>query len=243
MKKMNKSRSLAAISCGMLIATGMACAGYFIGQTMYNAKVAVNTAEAKGLAERRVKSNLVNWNMDFSVSSTKKSDLPLLYKRAEEIQKRIQLSLQKHGFDKSEIELGVIDYHHKMLRDKQQQIISQAHILVSPIILNSNKVDLVKGARKELNKLISQGINLNNHSPKFYYTKLNQIKPEMLQEATKNARIAAGEFASHAGIKVGGIRNARQGNFYLRDAGSEYGDSHKIEKDLRVVTTITFYLE
>ena len=65
----------------------------------------------------------------------------------------------------------------------------------------------------------------------------------MLKEATKNARIAAGEFASHAGVKVGGIRNARQGNFYIRDAGSDYGDTHKIEKDVRVVTNISFYLD
>ena len=71
---------------------------------------------------------------------------------------------------------------------------------------------------------------------------LNEIKPDMLREATKNARIAANEFAENAGVKVGGIRDARQGSFYVRDAGSDYGDTSKIEKDVRVVTTITFYL-
>ena len=65
----------------------------------------------------------------------------------------------------------------------------------------------------------------------------------MLQEATKNARIAANEFASNAGVKVGGIREARQGGFIIRDIGEDYGDTKKIDKDVRVVTTITFYLK
>ena len=64
----------------------------------------------------------------------------------------------------------------------------------------------------------------------------------MLREATKNARIAASEFAENAGVDVGGIRSARQGSFVVRDAGMEYGNTTKIEKDVRVVTTITFYL-
>ena len=65
---------------------------------------------------------------------------------------------------------------------------------------------------------------------------------DMLREAAKNARIAASEFASNAEVKVGGIRTARQGGFIIRDAGSESMDSYKIEKDVRVVTTITFFL-
>jgi hypothetical protein len=64
----------------------------------------------------------------------------------------------------------------------------------------------------------------------------------MLREATKNARIAANEFAENAGVRVGSIRSAYQGSFYIRDAGEEYGDTRKIDKDVRVVTTITFYL-
>ena len=64
----------------------------------------------------------------------------------------------------------------------------------------------------------------------------------MLKEATQNAKVAANEFAESAGAKVGRIRSARQGGFIIRDAGEEYGDTQKIEKDVRVVTTISFYL-
>ena len=85
-------------------------------------------------------------------------------------------------------------------------------------------------------------MDVRNNSPAYYFTGLNDIKPEMLQEATTNARIAANEFAANAGVQVGGIRNARQGGFIIRDVGENYGDTAKIEKDVRVVTTITFYL-
>jgi len=71
---------------------------------------------------------------------------------------------------------------------------------------------------------------------------MNEIKPEMLKAATKNARIAANEFAENAGVKVGGIRSARQGSFVIRDVGQSYGETGKIEKDVRVVTSVTFFL-
>ena len=64
----------------------------------------------------------------------------------------------------------------------------------------------------------------------------------MLKESTKNARLAANEFAANAGVQVGGIRSARQGSFIIRDVGENYGDTAKIDKDVRVVTNITFYL-
>ncbi len=64
----------------------------------------------------------------------------------------------------------------------------------------------------------------------------------MVKEATTNARIAANEFAENAGVEVGGIKSAQQGGFLIRDVGEEYGDTKSIEKEVRVVTTITFYL-
>jgi hypothetical protein len=96
--------------------------------------------------------------------------------------------------------------------------------------------------RAKLNELVARGLDVQNHPPAYYFTKLNEIKPAMLQEATQNARIAANEFAENAGVEVGGIRSARQGEIIIRDVGESYGDTAKLEKDVRVVTAITFYL-
>ncbi|VAW61436.1 Protein of unknown function DUF541 [hydrothermal vent metagenome] len=227
---------------GFLLAAGIAVAGFFISQTIYNAKVALNTAEAKGLAERRAMADRANWEILFSVSGNKREDLPALYEKAEQHQKTIIGLLIEGGFSDKEIKRGVIDYRYQEFRDDKQKLVDQVHKLVGDISVETNKVELVGEVRSKVNRLIAQGIAIENRPPAYRFTKLNEIKPEMLREATKNARLAANEFASNAGVTVGGIRSARQGSFYVIDAGEEYGDTGKLEKDVRVVTTITFYL-
>ena len=227
---------------GLLIAAGIALAGYFVGQTLYNAKVALNTAEAKGLAERRVMADRANWEVVFTVSGASRGEIPALYQQAEQHQKTIIDIIKNSGFDDNEIESGVLDYSYQEYRDDKQALVDQTHYLTGSISVETSKVNLISKVRASLNKLIAQGINIENRAPVYRFTKLNEIKPAMLREATKNARLAANEFAENAGVTVGGIRDARQGSFYVRDAGSEYEDTAKIEKDVRVVTTITFYL-
>lgn len=226
----------------MLLAAGIAIAGFFVSQTIYNAKVALNTAEAKGLAERRAKADRANWEILFTVSGNKREDLPKLYEKAEQHQQTITDVLVQGGFSADEIKQGVIDYRYQEFRNDKQQLVDQSHKLIGDISVETDKVELVGRVRSKVNKLIAQGIAIENRPPAYRFTKLNEIKPEMLREATKNARIAANEFAINAGVNVGGIRSARQGSFYVIDAGEEYGDTAKLEKDVRVVTTITFYL-
>ncbi|MCF6263806.1 MAG: SIMPL domain-containing protein [Xanthomonadales bacterium] len=239
---MKNENSLGLLALGIFLAAGIAISGYFIGQTMYNAKVALNTAEAKGLAERRVKADRANWKLRFSVTGKSRDEISALYEKSEEHQQIIIELLKKNGFKQEEIEIGIIDYNYREYRDDNQKLVDQEHQLIGLISVETNKVDLVSKARANVSKLIAQGINISSGEPAYRFTKLNDIKPAMLREATKNSRIAANEFAESAGVSVGGIRNARQGSFYIRDAGEEYGDTGKIEKDVRVVTTITFFL-
>lgn len=227
---------------GLFICAGMAAGGYFVGQTMYNAKVALNTAQAKGLAERRVKSDRAHWDIGLSLSIGEKAGIPKLYKEVEAHQNKIIAILKEEGLDDTEIRRGIIDYNYNEYRDNYGKISDRRHTLSTKVTVETEKVDLITTVRAKINTLIAEGIPIQNREPRYLFTKLNDIKPDMLREATKNARIAANEFASNAGTKVGGIRSANQGSFFIRDAGEEYGDSRKIEKDVRVVTTITFYL-
>lgn len=227
---------------GLFVAIGLAIGGYFVGQTMYNAKVALNTAEAKGLAERRVKADRANWRIVYTVKGKSKEEIPDMYKQAEQHQQTIVKILKNEGFDDTEIEIGILDYRYQEFRDEDNKLVDQIHSLYGNIIVATQKVGQVSKARANVSKLIAQGIDIENMAPIYSFTKLNEIKPDMLREATKNARIAANEFAENAGVRVGGIRSAYQGSFFIRDAGEEYGDNRKIDKDVRVVTTITFYL-
>ncbi len=239
---MNNNSNTGLFFLGLFISIGLISAGFFTSQTLYNAKVALNTAEAKGLAERRVTSDRSNWSVGFSLTTASKAGIPALYKKAEQQQKRIIELIKQQGFNDNEIKAGVINYNYSAYRDQNQKIVDEVHALQGAITLETDKVTLVGKARSSINKLIAEGINIQNQMPTYRFTKLNEIKPEMLREATKNARLAANEFADSAGASVGKIRDARQGSFYIRDAGEEYGDTQKIEKDVRVVTTITFYL-
>ena len=227
---------------GAFLAIGLTLCGYFISQTIYNSNVALNTAEAKGLAERRVQADKANWKLIFRVESNTKDNISQLYADAETTQNTIIDLLKENGFKDDEIEIGVIDYKLREFRDENQQLVDQKHSLVGSILVETEQVLLVSKVRANVNKLIAEGINIDNRAPTYSFTKLNDIKPDMLREATQNAKIAANEFAQIAGVSVGGIRSARQGNFFIRDAGESYGDTKKIDKDVRVVTTITFYL-
>ncbi|MDB4492282.1 SIMPL domain-containing protein [bacterium] len=239
---MSALRNHQNIIVGFIVAAGIAIGGFFISKTLYNAKVALNTAEAKGLAERRVEANRANWTIGFSVKGKTKDEIPNLYREAEAIQKRLTALLKENGFTDEEITLGIIDYGSRQYRNEDQVLTDEDHFLNGSISIETANVRSVAPARGVVNKLISEGISITNRTPTYSFNGLNAIKPDMLREATKNARIAANEFASNAGVEVGGIRTARQGSFFIRDAGSESSDSYKIEKDVRVVTTITFFL-
>ena len=225
---------------GVLLSFGIAVGGYFIGQLLYNAKE--NTAEAKGLAERRVEADRANWNITYGRKGNQFLEVKNLYQAVEYDKNKIIKVLTDNGFTKHEIKVGVIDYEQKEYRNEDQVLIDTQHILHGKITVETDNVKLVPDVRTKLNKLLAEGVSVINHDPSYLFTKLNEIKPAMLKEATVNARIAASEFAKVANAKVMGIKRARQGNFYIRDVGEDYSDNKKIEKDVRVVTTISFVI-
>lgn len=226
----------------LLLAAGIALAGYFISNTLYNSKIALNTADVKGLAERRVEADSAFWSIHYTVTGNKKEDIAKLYKDSEKDQQKIISLLTENGFSENEIKPGIINYLNHEYRDENQNLVEKKYLLIGEIEVQTKKVRLVAKVRSKLNKLIAQGLDIQNNNPAYHFTKLNDIKPAMLKEATRNARLAANEFATNAGVTVGGIRSARQGGFVIRDVGESYGDTQKIEKNVRVVTNVTFFL-
>ena len=226
---------------GVLLSLGIAAGGYFVGHLLYNAKE--NTAEAKGLAERRVEADRANWNISYGRKGYQFSELKNLYQAVEYDKNKIIKVLLDNGFTNDEIKVGVIDYEQKEYRNEDHVLIDTQHTLSGKITVETDKVQLVPDVRTKLNALLAEGISVMNYDPSYTFTKLNEIKPAMLKEATENARIAANEFAKVAKAKVTGIKQARHGSFYIKDVGEDYSDDKKIEKDVRVVTTIMFTLE
>lgn len=239
---MSHEKQSPAFLPALILSLGIAAAGYFVGQTMYNSSVGINTAEVKGLAERRVAADRAYWRIHYTVTGQDKAAIQALYEKSKADQSKIVALLKDSGFDETEISPGVVDYNNQEFRDDDQVLVEERFFLTGSIEVETDKVRLVSDARSKLNELIAQGVDIRNNAPAYYFTGLNAIKPEMLKEATTNARLAANEFASNAGVEVGGIRFARQGGFIIRDVGEDYSDTIKMEKDVRVVTTISFYL-
>jgi len=231
-----------AVLVALILSLGIAGAGYFASKTLYNSQVAVNTAQAKGLAERTVKADLATWTVGFSVSGKSRDEVPALYEKAEAQQKQIVDLLQAQGFTPVEMRQDIIEHTRREYRDENQVLVEEVHRLAGAITVSTLQVDVVDKARAEVNKLIAQGLEINNGTPEFFFTKLNTIKPAMLKEAAENARIAATEFAANAGASVGKIRSASQGGFIVQDVGASSGETGSVLKDIRVVTTVDFYL-
>lgn len=238
---MSLSSSIVAYAATVL-ALALAGAGHFVSQTHYNARVALNTAEVKGLSIQRARADLAYWDLHVYVSGDVNEPRVVLYDKAASQQRTIADLLVAHGFSESEITLGVIDYSVQEYRNDAHEVVEATQHLTASVHMETGKVSEVKSARTKLNRLIAEGFNITNEAPTYHFTGLNDIKPAMLREATQNARIAANEFAEDAGVRVGGIRNARQGAFSVVDVGSSYGNTHNVEKEVRVVTNIEFYL-
>ncbi len=237
-----KSLYVGLIAIGICLGAGLAAGGYFVGQTMYNGRVAVNTAKVKGLAERIVKADQAEWSVGVGLYSNDKANVPQLYKKVDILRKVVIKLLKQEGFKDSDINSGIINCSSREYRDKQNNLKEVRFSVTCSVNVMTSDVERIPAARAKISQLISKGIEISNGVPKYRFTSLNTIKPEMLKEAAKNARIAANEFAKNAGVKVGKIRNARQGGFIIRDVGDDYSDDYALEKVVRVVTNIEFYL-
>ncbi|MGJ8677984.1 MAG: SIMPL domain-containing protein [Akkermansiaceae bacterium] len=227
----------------IILALGIALGGYFIGNTLYKSKVALNIVKVKGLAERRVEADQSNWRISYSVTGEKKSEIPELYQQAEVNKKMILAHLKEGGIEDAEISIGVISYFSEEYRGDDKILVDEKHTLTGMIEVETDRVSVIAPVRASVNTLLIEGIDLVNHAPQYRFTKLNEIKPDMIKEATKNAREAAAEFANNADANVGRIRTATQGGFTIIDVGERHGDTKRLKKDVRVVTTAEFYIE
>lgn len=192
----------------------------------------------RGLAEREVDANLAIWPMSFSLGANNLQDLQ------KQIVDKIAISKQyltKHGLSEEDFTVQAPSITDTGLNYYGGEKPKYAYIARQIILVRSSKVEAVKEAQLNALDLMSEDIAvLQDYDSKirYEYTSLNSIKPEMIGEATKNAREAAEQFANDSGSKVGKIRTATQGWFSINDAA--VGLEQK--KNVRVVTTVEFIL-
>lgn len=225
---------------GVFVCAGLIVLGIFLRYGLTHLNDSHRTVTVRGLCEREVKANKVTWPI---VSKEVGNYLPTIFANVENTNRMVVTFLKQNGIEESEISVNppaVIDLQADRYSNNQSYY---RYIVTNVIVVTSSKVDKVNELIKKQAELLKQGIAIvagdYQYQTSYEYTDLNSVKPEMIAEATKNARLAADKFAEDSGSKVGKIKSASQGQFSIEDRDQYTPDIKKI----RVVSSIIYYLD
>lgn len=214
--------------------------GWIIGNGLQK-RDSNRTVTVRGFSEKTVQANKVTWPISFKVFG---NDIHQLYADLQKTRNEVVDFLKKGGIAEDEIIIkapSVEDRKANMYSDEIRA--GQSRYYATCIVtVTSSDVEAVRKLISNQEKLLMQGIVLANQDWRgeiYEYTALNTIKPEMIAEATKNAREAAEKFAKDSHSKVGKIKTASQGSFSIADSDATTPQI----KNVRVVTTITYLLD
>jgi hypothetical protein len=221
---------------------GMAAATLIAGSSLRALKRMDEFVSVKGLSEREMPADLAIWPIVYSMAE---DDLTKLEEKIDAGRQTIRRFLEENGFEAKEITNTPpqITERQTNAEDEEDGKRAPRYRANVTVLLRTTKVQAVKSAMETCDKLVKQGIALggNDYSNRaqFLFTGLNQVKPDMIQEANRNARKAAEKFGADSNSRVGSIRHAVQGPFEINDVDSSTPD----RKIVRVVTTVDFYLQ
>lgn len=236
---MNKNEIAPALVLGATLAIGLVWSGSYLKDAVQLWKQADRVVSVKGLAEQEVAADLVLWPVSFSVSADSLADL---YQVIDTDRNKIRTFLKQAGFKEAELSFAAPVVQDMWANQYGEQRPPLRYKADAVLLVRSQQVDLVKTTQPESAQLVSQGVLLTQsyeHKIQYIFTRLNEIKPQMIADATANARQAAAQFAKDADAEVGAIRSAQQGYFSVSDL-----DSYTPEvKQVRVVTSVEYSLD
>ena len=229
------------IISAIIISMGMTATGVAIRNGIVTFKDRDRCVVVKGLSEREVKANKVTWPLTYKELGNDPSEM---YGIIERKNRQVVSFLKAGGIKDNEISVNSPTISDRQANSYGNEVMTYRYVAKSVITVTSTNVDLVRKLISKQAELMRQGIALvseeyGTDQVTYDYTGLNDIKPAMVEEATKNARATAQKFADDSECSLGGIRNAQQGQFSIdsRDANTPY------IKKVRVVNTIEYSLK
>jgi len=253
----NKAKDMAAKPRGLILPALLLMAGLaLVGSGIFRA-FNQRVVTVKGLAEKEVVADTAIWNINISrvgddlvhvqtladadLTKTKKFLIGLGFKDDEIQPQRISVRDKFAGYS--------VEYLRNQIKENAKIGIKglDRYVIGTGLTVRSNNVNLVDGASRRLGELVKQGITISEdyNGPSYIYNGLNDIKVEMIERATKNARAAAAQFAKDADAAIGAIKSANQGvlSIEARDDEGGWNEKYYIKKKVRIVSTITYYLK
>ena len=234
---MEKSRIYSALA----IMVGLIVIGVMIPKAVNDFRSFERTVDVKGLCEREVKADKVIWPVVYKVMA---NDIQEIYSQIDRNNALIVAFLQKGGITEEEISVSIPQISDKFANEYGDNDRAFRYIAKNVITVYTSEVDTVLALMEKQSELLKKGIVTAGGSQwenpvEFKYEGLNEIKPQMIEEATQNAREVAKKFAKDSGSKLGKIKTASQGTFTIenRDSNTPY------IKKVRVVTSVIYYLK
>jgi hypothetical protein len=239
---------------GVCLLLGLVLGGWALGSQIKETRLADRYVTVKGLVERTVKSDAAIWPVTFKEAG---NDLPQVFAKSETDKAAVLKFFAAQGITPDEITVGQIQVTDKLANEYgggTQN--SPRYVVQQTVTVNSKDVDKIAKAGQKTAELVQAGIVVGGgfgQGIRYVFNGLNALKPDMITEATRNARASADRFAADSGSRVGSIRSANQGVFSISsaDAGSSTGgdsdggggnaDSSMMKK-VRVVATVDYYL-
>lgn len=237
---MLENSKTSALMLGLFIFLGLASLGYLLGNAAIKYKEYERTVTVKGLSERDYEADIVIWPIQFTEASNK---LEELYESIENSTDKIKTFLENNGVGKEEITFTTPSITDKSAQQYgNQERADFRYTAIQTVTVYSKNIGSVRNIMDSLSELGKQGIVFTGGTyesqTEYLFTRLNEVKPEMIEEATKKAREVAEKFASDSKSTLGKIREASQGQFSIdaRDKNNPH------IKKVRVVSTVTYYL-
>ncbi|WP_105170863.1 SIMPL domain-containing protein [Pseudoalteromonas sp. T1lg24] len=229
-----------SLTSTIIFALAIIVASLLLKQGIVEFKTLDRSVAVKGLAEKEVMANTVIWPINYSLAG---NDLTKLIDELEAKNQAVRAFLALHGFSDEEISVSPPNVADKLAQPYAQLEKGQMrYFVMSSITVYSHEPEKVRHALTKVTQLAKQGIAISSDrydaKVQYIFTGLNDIKPEMIQQATEKAREVAEKFATDSKSTLGKIKSARQGLFSISDRDS---NSPHIKR-VRVVSSVEYYL-
>jgi len=230
----------------LILGVAAMIAALFVGNGLTDLGTGDRYVTVKGLAEREVTADTALWPLRFVASG---ETLNEAQSNARDSHDAVLEFLKRQDIKPEAVELQKLSVKDTGADPYQRGDVEQKFIINQTLTVRSHNVERVRKAAQAVSELVDAGVVLSSDygasGPSYLFSRLNEIKPEMIAKATAAARESAEQFARDANAEVGELRRANQGVFQIRarDQAAGMSQTQQAEKTVRVVTTIDYYLD
>jgi len=248
MQKRNFSDSFGGLFfLGLFLALALVISALILSDTIKQVRTSDQTIRVKGYAEQKITSDMAVWNGSFVSRST---ELESAYEKLQADLGKILKYLEKYGIRRDMVDISSVETMIRYRKNEKGVPTNEieGYDLEQRVSITSSDVQLISRLSKESTSLIKEGVEFISNPPSYYYTKIDEMKIELLGKATKDAYNRAKQLAENSGSSVGGLASATQGVFQITPAFStdvqNYGmyDTNTIEKSVKAVVTVKYHI-